>query len=208
MLMKRIFLLMLALMLMLGSSALMEGKKEAVELGTPVKATITIKNMGDIRLELYPKLAPQTVANFVELANSGFYNGLIFHRVIRDFMIQGGCPDGIGTGGPGYTIRGEFKSNGFENPLKHERGAISMARTNVPDSAGSQFFICHKDSFFLDGHYAVFGKVTEGMDIVDKIASVKRDSSDRPVEPVEIEKISVDAEGVELPKLEKIEEKN
>ena len=168
---------------------------DAVDPSTVEKmnATITIEGMGDIKLELYPSKAPQTVANFAELARKDFYNGLIFHRVIEGFMIQGGDPTGTGTGGPGYAIKGEFAENGFENDIAHERGVISMARKNKPlDSAGSQFFIMHQDAQHLDGLYAAFGKVTSGMDIVDKIAMSQTNASDKPVNDVVIEKITID----------------
>ena len=153
--------------------------------------TITMKDGGVIKAELYPDIAPISVENFVKLAGNGFYNGLIFHRVIPGFMIQGGCPDGTGMGGPGYTIKGEFASNGVKNDLKHERGVLSMARAMNPDSAGSQFFIMHETSPPLDGDYAAFGKVIEGMDVVDKIASVPTDYNDRPLEPQVIEIMTV-----------------
>ena len=153
--------------------------------------TITMKDGGVIKAELYPDIAPISVENFVKLAGNGFYNGLIFHRVIPGFMIQGGCPEGTGMGGPGYTIKGEFASNGVKNDLKHERGVLSMARAMNPDSAGSQFFIMHETSPHLDGDYAAFGKVIEGMDIVDKIASVATDYNDRPLEPQVIELMTV-----------------
>ena len=168
---------------------------DAVDPSTVEKmnATITIEGMGDIKLELYPSKAPQTVANFAELARKNFYNGLIFHRVIEGFMIQGGDPTGTGTGGPGYAIKGEFAENGFENDIAHERGVISMARKNKPlDSAGSQFFIMHQDAQHLDGLYAAFGRVTSGMDIVDKIAMSQTNASDKPVNDVVIEKITID----------------
>ena len=152
---------------------------------------IEMENGGTIKIELYPEHAPLTVANFVKLAGEGFYDGLIFHRVIKGFMIQGGCPQGKGTGGPGYCIKGEFTGNGVDNKLRHARGVISMARSQSPDSAGSQFFIMHEDSPHLDGQYAAFGKVVEGMDIVDKIASVKTGYSDRPVEEQKIKQITV-----------------
>ena len=143
-------------------------------------------NMGDIKAELYPDVAPITVKNFTDLIKKGFYDGLTFHRVIAGFMIQGGCPKGNGTGGPGYCIKGEFAANGVKNDLKHERGVLSMARAMAPDSAGSQFFIMHHTSPHLDGQYAAFGKVTEGMDVVDKIACVRTDFSDRPLQKVVI----------------------
>ncbi len=167
------------------------------------EATIEMADGGVIKLELYPDVAPNTVANFVELANAGFYDGLIFHRVIAGFMIQGGCPLGIGTGGPGYSIRGEFAQNGFENSLSHTRGVISMARAMDPDSAGSQFFIMHADANYLDGQYAAFGRVTEGMDAVDAIATTPTGANDRPVEDQVIQSIRVETHGVEY-KAEKI----
>ncbi|WP_101908769.1 peptidylprolyl isomerase [Marasmitruncus massiliensis] len=142
--------------------------------------TIEMENGKQIKLELYPDIAPATVENFIKLVKEGFYDGLIFHRVIPGFMIQGGCPEGTGMGGPGYTIKGEFSSNGVTNNLKHARGVISMARAMDPNSAGSQFFIMHQDAPHLDGQYAAFGKVVEGMDVVDEIASVPTDYSDRP----------------------------
>ncbi len=157
-----------------------------------IMVKINIKKLGTIKLELYPDKAPETVANFLKLAKEGFYNGLIFHRVIKGFMIQGGCPDGTGMGGPGYTIKGEFTQNGFKNDLKHERGVISMARTMDPNSAGSQFFIMHKDSPHLDGSYASFGRVVDGIEVVDKIANSKTDFRDRPLEDVVIDSIEVE----------------
>ncbi len=148
-----------------------------------INAQITMENGSEIKLELYPEVAPITVENFVKLANEGFYDGLIFHRVISGFMIQGGDPNGTGTGGPGYSIKGEFAINGVKNDLSHKRGVISMARSMGYDTAGSQFFICHADSTFLDGQYAAFGKVTEGIEVVDAIASVATDFRDMPYEP-------------------------
>lgn len=148
-------------------------------------------NMGEIKAELYPDVAPVTVKNFIDLIKKGFYNGLTFHRVIEGFMIQGGCPKGNGTGGPGYCIKGEFRANGVKNDLKHERGVLSMARAMDPDSAGSQFFIMHETSPHLDGQYAAFGKVTDGMDVVDRIASVRTDFNDRPLEKVVINEMRV-----------------
>lgn len=148
-------------------------------------------NMGEIKAELYPDVAPVTVKNFIDLIKKGFYNGLTFHRVIEGFMIQGGCPKGNGTGGPGYCIKGEFRANGVKNDLKHERGALSMARAMDPDSAGSQFFIMHETSPHLDGQYAAFGKVTDGMNVVDKIATVRTDFNDRPLEKVVINEMRV-----------------
>ena len=154
--------------------------------------TIKMADGGEIKLELYPDIAPITTENFVKLAGEGFYNGLIFHRVIAGFMIQGGCPEGTGMGGPGYSIKGEFASNGFDNPLKHERGVISMARAMNPNSAGSQFFIMHADAPHLDGQYAAFGRVVSGIDVVDKIASVRTDMRDRPQFDQTIESITVE----------------
>lgn len=153
--------------------------------------TIQMKNGGTMKAELYPEIAPETVKNFVDLAAKGFYNGLIFHRVIPGFMIQGGDPQGTGMGGPGYTIKGEFSSNGFKNDLKHTRGVLSMARAMDPNSAGSQFFIMHEDSPHLDGQYAAFGKLIEGIEVVDEIASVRTDYNDRPLEPQQIEFMTV-----------------
>ncbi len=156
-----------------------------------------------IQVELYPDTAPNTVNNFISLVKKGYYDGLTFHRIIKGFMIQGGCPDGNGMGGPGYNIRGEFSMNGFENNLKHSAGVISMARSQMPDSAGSQFFIMHKDAPHLDGAYAAFGKVTEGMDVVDKLAETATDYSDMPLSPVVMEKVTVDTFGEEYPEPEK-----
>ena len=166
--------------------------------------TITMENGDVIRAELYPEIAPNTVNNFISLVKDKFYDGLIFHRVISGFMIQGGCPNGNGMGGPGYTIKGEFTQNGFENNLKHTAGVLSMARAMHPDSAGSQFFIMHKDAPHLDGAYAAFGKVTEGMDVVNKIAETRTDYSDRPLDPQGIDTITVETFGVEYPAPEKV----
>ena len=165
--------------------------------------TITMENGDVMKAELYPEIAPNTVNNFLSLVGKGFYDGLIFHRVIKGFMIQGGCPDGTGMGGPGYTIRGEFAHNGFQNELKHTEGVLSMARAMHPDSAGSQFFIMHKNSPHLDGEYAAFGKITEGMDIVNKIAETATDWSDRPKTPQRIASITAETFGVEYPEPEK-----
>ncbi len=156
-----------------------------------INVEIQIKDSGKIELELYPDIAPKTVENFVSLVNKGFYNGLIFHRVIAGFMIQGGCPNGNGMGGPGHTIYGEFASNGFNNPISHDRGVISMARAMDPNSAGSQFFIMHAPATYLDGQYAAFGKVTAGIEEVDKIAAVKTDMRDKPLVDVVIESITI-----------------
>ena len=155
-------------------------------------ATITMENGKNIRVRLDSENAPITVENFVKLANDGFYNGLIFHRVISGFMIQGGCPSGSGTGGPGYQIKGEFKSNGVDNKLRHNRGVISMARSMHPDSAGSQFFIMHAAAPHLDGQYAAFGEVVEGLDVVDEIAAVKTDRGDRPQNEQKMAKITIE----------------
>ena len=157
--------------------------------------TIEMADGSIMKAELYPEIAPNTVRNFISLIEDGFYNGLIFHRVIENFMIQGGCPDGNGMGGPGYSIRGEFSSNGFDNNLKHTAGVLSMARAMDPDSAGSQFFIMHKDSPHLDGQYAAFGKIIEGMDVVDRIACTATDYSDRPYETQKMKKVTVDTFG-------------
>ena len=157
-----------------------------------MKAIIEVEKFGTIELELYKDVAPISVDNFVKLANKGFYNGLTFHRIIRGFMIQGGCPLGNGTGGPGYTIKGEFAANGINNPIKHERGVISMARAMDPNSAGSQFFIMHKDAPHLDGQYAAFGKVSKGIEVVDAIASVNTNYYDAPLQKVVIKSISIE----------------
>lgn len=169
-------------------------------------ATIEMMDGAKIRVELYPGVAPNTVLNFISLANKGFYDGKIFHRVIPDFMIQGGDPNGNGQGGPGYAIKGEFTSNGFQNDLKHTRGVMSMARTMIPDSAGSQFFIMVSDTPSLDGEYAAFGKVLEGMEEVDKIVSTERDANDKPLKEQKMKKITVDTFGVKYPEPEKISE--
>ena len=165
--------------------------------------TITMTNGDVMKAELYPEIAPNTVNNFISLVKKGFYDGLIFHRVIRGFMIQGGCPQGTGMGGPGYSIKGEFSQNGFKNDLKHTEGVLSMARSMMPNSAGSQFFIMHKDAPHLDGAYAAFGKVTEGMDVVNKIAEERTDYSDRPLKTQKIKSMTVDTFGVEYPEPEK-----
>ncbi len=166
--------------------------------------TITMNSGDVIKAELYPETAPNTVNNFISLIKKGFYDGLNFHRVINGFMIQGGCPEGTGTGDPGYSIKGEFSQNGFKNDLKHEPGVLSMARTMIPDSAGSQFFIMHKNSPHLDGAYAAFGKVTEGMDAVNRIAECRTDYSDKPLEPQVMTSVTVETFGVDYPEPEKI----
>ena len=164
--------------------------------------TFVMQNGDIMKAELYPEVAPNTVNNFISLANHGFYDGLIFHRVIKNFMIQGGDPDGTGMGGPAYSIRGEFTQNGFPNSLAHTAGVLSIARSMMPDSAGSQFFIMHKDAPHLDGAYAAFGKIIEGLDIVDKIASTQTDYSDRPLEDQVMKSVSVECFGVEYPEPE------
>lgn len=166
--------------------------------------TIEMENGAVIKAELYPECAPNTVNNFVSLINKGFYDGLIFHRVIKGFMLQGGCPQGLGIGNPGYSIKGEFSKNGFNNELKHDRGVLSMARSAMPNSAGSQFFVMHANSPHLDGSYAAFGKVIEGLDVVDAIADVKTDHSDKPQTEQKIKKISVDTFGEVIPEPEKV----
>jgi peptidyl-prolyl cis-trans isomerase B (cyclophilin B) len=165
--------------------------------------TITMEDGGVIRAELYPAVAPNTVKNFLSLAGKGYYDGLIFHRVIKGFMIQGGCPEGTGTGGPGYSIKGEFSQNGFANELKHTPGVLSMARSMAPDSAGSQFFIMHKDSPHLDGAYASFGMVVEGMDVVNRIAEVRTDWGDRPMKEQKMKTITVETFGEQYGEPEK-----
>lgn len=166
--------------------------------------TITMENGDVMKAELYPEVAPNTVNNFISLIKKGYYDGLIFHRVINGFMIQGGCPDGTGMGGPGYSIKGEFSQNGFTNQLKHTPGVLSMARTMMPDSAGSQFFIIHKNAPHLDGAYAAFGQVTDGMDIVNKIAETATDYSDRPLTPQKIKSMTVETFGVDYADPEKM----
>ena len=166
--------------------------------------TIEMNDGAIIKAELYPEIAPNTVNNFISLVKKGFYNGLIFHRCIPNFMIQGGCPDGTGMGGPGYSIKGEFNENGFKNDLAHDTGVLSMARAMHPDSAGSQFFIMHKTSPHLDGSYAAFGKVLEGQEVVDAIATTQTDYSDRPLEPQIIKEMTVDTFGVEYAEPEKM----
>ena len=173
-----------------------------IPMKNPV-VTIEMENARVIKAELYPEIAPNTVANFISLAKSGFYDGLTFHRVIYGFMIQGGCPQGTGMGGPGYQIKGEFAMNGFKNDLKHTEGVLSMARSMMPDSAGSQFFIMHRTSPHLDGQYAAFGKVIEGMDAVNEIAECDTDFSDRPLDPQVIAKMTVETFGEDYPAPEK-----
>ena len=166
--------------------------------------TITMENGDVIKAELYPDIAPNTVNNFLSLVNKGYYDGLIFHRVISGFMIQGGCPNGTGMGGPGYCIKGEFSSNGVKNDLSHTEGVLSMARAMDPNSAGSQFFIMHKPAPYLDGQYAAFGKVTEGMDVVNAIAAVQTDYRDKPLKPQQIKSMTAETFGAEYPEPEKM----
>lgn len=193
----------LSLVVLVGcTSSKNNGKKEGSTENLPI-ATIKIKDYGNIEAELYPDIAPNTVNNFISLANDGFYNNLTFHRIIEGFMIQGGDPEGTGAGGPGYSIKGEFKSNGFENNLKHEKGVLSMARTNDPNSAGSQFFIMTEDASHLDGQYAAFGKVISGIDVLEKLEKVETDSNDKPKTDVIIESITVDTKGEKYNKPEK-----
>ena len=165
--------------------------------------TFEMENGNVFKAELYPEIAPNTVNNFISLINKKFYDGLIFHRVIKGFMIQGGCPEGTGTGGPGYEIKGEFSMNGFSNDLKHTEGILSMARAYHPDSAGSQFFVMHKVSPHLDGSYATFGKVIEGLDIVNKIAETETDYSDKPIEEQKIKSVTVELFGKDYPEPER-----
>lgn len=169
--------------------------------------TFTMENGDVFKAELYPDVAPQSVNNFISLINKNFYDGLIFHRVIKGFMIQGGDPEGTGMGGPGYSIKGEFSSNGFKNDLKHTEGVLSMARSMFPDSAGSQFFVMHKTSPHLDGDYAAFGKVIEGMEVVNAIAEVDTDFSDRPRTPQVMKTVTVETFGVDYPEPEKLSER-
>ena len=166
--------------------------------------TITMENGAVMKGELYPETAPQSVYNFIDLANKGFYDGLIFHRVIKGFMIQGGDPTGTGMGGPGYCVKGEFFMNGVDNKLKHKRGVLSMARSSNPNSAGSQFFLMHQDSPHLDKQYAAFGKVTEGLEVIDAIAAVKVDMNDRPLTEQKIASIRVDTQGIDYPEPKKL----
>lgn len=177
-------------------------EKGIMRMANPV-ITITMENGDVMKAELYPEIAPNTVNNFISLVSKGYYDGLIFHRVISGFMIQGGCPQGTGMGGPGYCIKGEFSQNGFKNDLKHTEGVLSMARAMHPDSAGSQFFIMHKTSPHLDGAYAAFGKITEGMEVVNRIADERTDYSDRPLNEQKIKSMTVDTFGETYPEPEK-----
>ncbi len=191
------FALCLSLAACTGSKSTDSSSSETVNYSNAANpvAEIVMSDGGVIKVELYPEAAPNTVNNFISLANSGFYDGLTFHRIIPGFMIQGGDPSGDGTGGPDYSIAGEFEDNGFENGLKHTRGVISMARAQSYDSAGSQFFIMVADTQSLDGQYAAFGKVTEGMEVVDRIVGAERDSRDKPKEPIVMTKVTVDLKG-------------
>ncbi|MFV0528485.1 MAG: peptidylprolyl isomerase [Lachnospiraceae bacterium] len=166
--------------------------------------TITLASGDVMKAELYPEIAPNTVNNFISLVNKKYYDGLTFHRIIKGFMIQGGCPDGTGMGGPGYTIKGEFSQNGFQNDLKHEPGVFSMARTMAPNTAGSQFFLMHETSPHLDGAYAAFGKVIERLDIIDKVANVATDYNDKPIEPQVITSMTVETFGTDYPEPETV----
>ena len=172
-------------------------------MANPV-VTFEMENGGIMKAELYPELAPNTVNNFISLVSKGFYDGLIFHRVIPGFMIQGGDPLGSGIGGPEYSIRGEFKANGFDNPILHTRGVLSMARSMMPNSAGSQFFVMHEDAPHLDGQYAAFGKVIEGIEVVDQVCSVRTDYNDKPRTPQVMKKVTVETFGMEYPEPEKV----
>ena len=177
-------------------------EKENVKMKNPI-VTFEMENGKVFKAELYPEIAPNTVKNFLSLVNSGYYDGLNFHRVIYGFMIQGGCPEGTGMGGPGYSIKGEFSGNGFKNDLKHTEGVLSMARSMMPNSAGSQFFVMHKTSPHLDGQYAAFGKVIEGMDVVNEIAEVDTDFQDRPLDPQVMKKVTAETFGEEYGEPEK-----
>lgn len=200
------FIFLLAAMLMLtgcGAQPPAQKKEELNVTKNPV-VTIEMEDGGIIKAELYPDIAPNTVRNFVSLIKKGYYDGLIFHRVIPGFMIQGGDPKGNGTGGPGYSIKGEFTANGFKNDLKHTRGVLSMARATSMDSAGSQFFIMVKDYPSLDNQYASFGKVIEGMDVVDKIVNAERDAKDKPLKDPKMKKVTVETFGTDYPEPEKM----
>ncbi len=204
--MKKVAGILLAIMLVFSLSACNQKTEEETMSKIPVvtiSTKIGDKELADMKLELYPEKAPNTVANFISLAQDGYYDGLIFHRIIPEFMIQGGDPTGTGAGGPGYGIKGEFAINGFENDLSHTRGVISMARSQMPDSAGSQFFIVHKDSKFLDGQYAAFGMLIEGEESLDELATVETGMMDKPVSDCVMTKITVELNGYELPEVEK-----
>lgn len=203
---KKFYLTVSLILLIFTMSACGESKGnkngETITIKENPIVTITMENGGEIIAELYPKIAPNTVNNFISLIKDNYYDGLIFHRVIPGFMVQGGDPDGNGTGGPGYGIKGEFNSNNFDNDLKHDRGVLSMARSSQPDSAGSQFFIMVADSPHLDDDYAGFGKVIKGLEAVDKIVSVDRDGSDKPNEDQQIKTVTVDTKGTDYPEPE------
>lgn len=190
-------------MLICSVSSLNKERNENMANTNPI-VTIEMANGDIMRAELYPDIAPNTVNNFISLVNKGYYDGVIFHRIIPGFMIQGGDPDGTGMGGPGYCIKGEFSHNGFENNLLHTKGVLSMARTMIPDSAGSQFFIMHAAAPHLDGEYAAFGKLIEGEDVLDKIATVGTDWNDRPMKPQVMNKVTVETFGVEYEEPEKL----
>jgi peptidyl-prolyl cis-trans isomerase B (cyclophilin B) len=213
--MKKIFKITMLISFMIALSLIIGCSKNTISSKEPTNkpldppkdlpiAIIKVKNYGTIEAELYPHMAPNTVNNFIELSNNKFYDGLIFHRVVKDFVIQGGDPEGTGIGGPGYSIKGEFEANMFKNDVKHEKGVLSMARSQHPDSAGSQFFIVTKDASNLDKEYAAFGKVIKGVDVVDKIENVKVDNKDKPVKNIVIESIRVDTKGVNYKEAEKI----
>ena len=219
--MKKIIVLLLAALLLLSLACAKGTAEQSAKTDAPAAeekdtkeetnvdkthpiVTITMKDGGQIQLELYPDVAPESVKNFISLANSGYYDGLIFHRVILGFMIQGGDPDGRGTGGPGYSIKGEFAANGVKNDISHVRGVISMARAKPFDSAGSQFFIVQADSTYLDGQYAAFGRVTSGLDVVDKIAKTTTDRNDKPYKDQVMETVRVETWGVEYGEPEKL----
>ena len=193
---------LIVIVVLIGTISFGYYKKVTMEVKNPI-VTIEMNNGDVMKAELYPEVAPNTVNNFISLVNRGYYDGIIFHRVIRGFMIQGGDPEGTGIGGPGYSIKGEFTQNGFKNDLKHEPGVLSMARTMMPNSAGSQFFIMHQTSPHLDGQYAAFGKVIEGIEVVNKIADVATDRMDKPLEPQVMKKVTVETFGVDYPEPEK-----
>ena len=193
---------LIVIVVLIGTISFGYYKKVTMEVKNPI-VTIEMNNGDVMKAELYPEVAPNTVNNFISLVNRGYYDGIIFHRVIRGFMIQGGDPEGTGIGGPGYSIKGEFTQNGFKNDLKHTEGVLSMARSMMPDSAGSQFFIMHKNSPHLDGSYAAFGKIIEGMDVVNKIAETATDYNDRPLEDQRMKTVTVETFGVDYPEPEK-----
>ncbi|KRG16359.1 peptidylprolyl isomerase [Lederbergia galactosidilytica] len=203
----KIWILLLLLTVLMMSGCGKEEKPESNNMQVEKNPIVTIEmeGGGTIKVELEPNVAPNTVANFVSLVEDQYYDGLTFHRVIPSFMVQGGDPDGNGTGGPGYSIAGEFSTNDFENNIKHERGVISMARSQDPNSAGSQFFIMVADVSQLDGDYAAFGKVTEGMDVVDQIVSVERDAVDKPLEEQKMKKVTVETFGITYPAVKKVQ---